>query len=174
MKKFIGCAAVVSVALLGALPVVAQAAGGKGFDEYGYNDSARIFVGTGSSWCQGKLGWTKEQCDAYLAPYGSDQLVMKWNKAWDECNEAGNDDASACAGATLTNEWNGNIPGGSGETEHFKCIWVGSEGEASIYWQPGGYVIWGNYEAIMDQGMEAGHVHWVAAHATPNGFGAGK
>lgn len=149
---------------------VANAASGSGFDQYGYNDTARIFVGTGSSWCQGTLGMTKDQCDTYMAPYQNDSLVMKWNAAWDACNAAGNDSAAACAGATLTNEWNGKVPGGSGDTEHFKAIWVGSAGESSSYWRPGGYLIWGNYEAVMDQGMSGGtHTWW--AHATPNGFG---
>lgn len=96
---------------------------------------------------------------------------MKWNAQWDNCNAAGNDDESACAGASLDNEWNGMIPGGSGGTEHFKAIWVGSAGEASPYWRDGGYLLWGNYEALMDQGM-AGGAQWWAAHAIPNGYGA--
>ncbi len=52
-----------------------------GFDQYGYNDKARVFVGTGSSWCQGKFGWTQSVCVAYLGDYANDKLVMKWNKA---------------------------------------------------------------------------------------------
>jgi hypothetical protein len=157
-----------SLALVGAANA---ASGNHGFDEFGYNNSARVFVGTGSSWCQGKLGMSKTDCDDYMGAYANDQLVMKWNAAWDACNDAGNNDVDACLGATLTNEWNGNVPGGSGETEHFKCIWVGSEGESSPYYRDGGYVIWNNYEAIMDQGKYADHTNWVAAHALPSGFG---
>lgn len=139
-----------------------------GFDQYGYNDSARVFNGTGSSWCL--AGGQAADC---VGVYSQDKLVMKWNAAWDACNANGYDNPTYCLGATLTNEWNGMIPGGSGDTEHFKAIWVGSLGESSPYWQPGGYLIWGNYEAIMDQGMVNG-VHMVWAHATPNGFGASK
>jgi hypothetical protein len=173
MKKFISCAVVVSVALLGVVPGMAQAAGGKGFDQYGYNDAARVFVGTCVSWAEAG-GQTTTQAEAYCGAYSNDRLVMKWNKAWDECNAHGYDNATYCAGAMLTNEWNGNVTGGSGETAHDKIIWVGSEGAESTYWRPGGYLIWGNYEVIMEQGMTAEHVHWVVAHATPNGFGVGR
>jgi hypothetical protein len=171
MKKIIsGIVSIATAVSVFASAGVALAAGGHGFDQYGYNRSARVFVGTGSSWCQGKLGWSKATCDAYMGIYANDQLVMKWNAAWNACNAAGNDDESACAGASLDNEWNGMVPGGSGETEHFKAIWVGSAGEDSSYWRDGGYLIWNNYEALMDQGMADGS-HWWAAHATPNGYG---
>ncbi len=168
-KILVGMVAVIALALSasGAL----AASGGHGFDEFGYNTNAHVFVGTGSSWCQGKLGWNASTCDAYMGVYANDHLVMKWNAAWDACNAAGNDNATACVGAKLTNEWNGMVPGGSNETEHVKIIWVGSEGNQSQYWRPGGYLIWNNYEAIMDQGM-MDHTRWVSAHALPNGFGA--
>ena len=143
------------------------AAVGKGFDQYGYNNKARIFNGTGSSWCLAKS--LPADC---LGIYSPDKLVMKWNAAWDACNTAGNDSASACAGAWTDNEWNGNN-GGSGAVWHYKIIWVGSEAEDSPYWKEGGYSVWGNYEVIMDQGKDPsygpGH-HWFA-HANPTGYG---
>jgi len=171
MKKFISCAAVVSVALLGVVPAMAQAAGGKGFDKYGYNKTARVFVGTCLSWYEGKYGSGGE---AYCGAYSNDRLVMKWNKTWDECNAHGNDDATYCAGAMLTNEWNGKVRGGSGEVWHYKIIWVGSEGEDSPYWRSGGALVWNNYEELMSQGISEGGNHESLVHATPNGFGAGK
>lgn len=141
-----------------------------GFDEFGYNPTARNFVGTGSSWCQGKLDLDKIGCDAYMYPYQNDHLVMKWNNAWDECNEAGNNDASVCLGAWTSNEWNGKVLGGSGEVWHYKIIWVGSAGEESPYWRSGGYTIWGSYEVIMDQGTADG-VHSFPALGKPAGYG---
>lgn len=102
--------------------------------------------------------------------YANDRLVMKWNAAWDACNAAGGDDPASCAGAWTTNEWNGMVPGGSGMTDHYKVIWVGSLGEASPYWAVGGYSVWGNYEVVMDQGTDSTGHFWFAL-ATPNGLG---
>ncbi len=150
-----------------ALALPAGAAAGGGFDQYGYNNGAHLFNGTGASWSLAK-GLPAD----YLGIYAPDKLVMKWNAAWDACNAAGNDDAGACAGAWTTNEWNGRFPGGSGENWHYKIIWVGSAAEASPYWRVGGYSIWGNYEVIMDQGSDpnVGPGHLWFAHATPNGL----
>src|SRR3989344_3410680 len=50
-----------------------------GFDQYGYNDTARIFNGTGSSWCL--AGGYTANC---LGIYSPDKLVMKWNAEWIE------------------------------------------------------------------------------------------
>jgi len=148
-----------------ALPVAAGAAGG--FDQYGYNNDARIFNGTGSSWCV--AGGQAADC---LGIYSADKLVMKWNAAWDACNAAGNADASVCAGAWTDNEWNGQ-DGGSGQVWHYKIIWVGSAGASSPYWLQGGYSVWSNYEVIMDQGTDpnVGPGHLWFARATPNGYG---
>lgn len=162
-----------TIALLMLLPFTASAASqGKGFDAYGYNDQARVFVGDCLNWYLGKYP-TASQTAAqnYCGAYANDQVVMKWSKAWDACEAtADQDDASACAGAWTTNHWNGNVADGSGEVWHYKIIWVGSEGEDSPYWREGGYSIWGNYEVIADHGTAAG-VHSVLTHATPNGLG---
>lgn len=150
-----------------ALPVAAGA--GRGFDQFGYNDTARIFNGTGASWCL--AGGQSEDC---LGIYSADKLVMKWNAAWDACNDAGYDDAEVCLGAWIDNEWNGKVADGSGAIWHYKTIWVGSLAENSPYWLDGGYSIWGNYEVIMEQGTDPniGPGHLWFTHATPNGYGA--
>ncbi len=139
---------------------------GTGFDQFGYNYNARIFVGKadGVDRVLDGLVWEDQT-------YANDQLVMKWNEAWDLCNDYGNDDITYCLGAWTSNEWNGMMPDGTQSVWHYKIIWVGSAGEASPYWLPGGYLIWGNYETIMDQGVDSSG-HQVYAHATPNGYGA--
>lgn len=140
-----------------------------GFDVNGYNDCARIFNGTYSSWCV--AGGQVPTCVA--APYTYDKVVMKWNAAWDACNVSPTDPA-ACAGAWTDNEVNGKIPGGSGEVWHYKIQWIG--GYCGPDYTPlpdGGYCIWGSDEVLMDQGidpsLEDGHF-WNAL-AKPNGYG---
>src|SRR5450759_2387270 len=138
--------------------LVHPVAAGTGFDQYGYNDTARIFNGTGESWCMAGEH-TQAWCDSFLGSSIYDKLIMKWNAAWDACNLAEGNDGEACLGAWTSNEWNGNVPGGSGVTDHYKIIWVGPEAEASLYWVAGGYTVWGSYEVIMDQGTGiTGHV----------------
>ena len=157
----------VGVSLAGVVTPSASAA--NGFNQYGYNYGAHIFSGLAD-------GVDKNLDGAVWGDptYASDHLVMKWNAAWDSCNANGYDAATYCAGAWVTNEWNGMLTGGSKWTEHVKIIWVGSQAEKSAYWIDGGYSIWGNYEAILDQGMAPGHIRYVAALATPNGLGASK
>jgi len=157
----------ISTALFALLPFAASAAGG-GFDQFGYNYQARIFSGPadGVDKVLDRAVWGDPT-------YANDHLVMKWNAAWDACNAAGSDSASACLGAWTTNEWNGMVPGGSGMSEHYKIIWVGSAAEASPYWVAGGYSVWGSYEVIMDQGVDktgAKPVHTFYAHGIPNGL----
>jgi hypothetical protein len=145
-----------------------QGANTGGFDQYGYNNTARVFVGSADGVdriLDGKV-WGDPT-------YANDHLVMKWNAQWDACNAAGNNSVAACLGAWTDNEWNGNVTGGSRTTEHYKIIWVGSEGTSSKYWLAGGYLVWGSYEVIMDQGTFNGSHSWFA-HATPNGYGAVK
>lgn len=152
--------------MFGAVAVSAFAAGG--FNQFGYNYGARIFVGSADGVdkvLDGKV-WGD-------STYANDHLVMKWNKAWDDCNAAGGYNVNACLGAWTDNEWNGNVPGGTGTSDHYKIVWVGPGGESSPYWVTGGYSVWGNYEVIMDQGMVDG-THMVWAHATPNGYGSVK
>ena len=147
------------------------AAAGGGADQFGYNEKARIFQGAADG--VDRILDNKVWGDP---TYAKDTLVMKWNRQWDACNDAGNNSEAACAGAWINNEWNGAKAGGSGEVWHYKIIWVGAAGELSSHWQPGGYLVWGNYEVLMDQGMSKndGPAHVWFAKSTPNGYGASK
>ena len=138
-----------------------------GFDEYGWNYDARIFVGTGEGWAMGKLGLTHEEAETYMGVYAHDHLVMKWSKAWDDARFHGEPWTPE---AWCINEWNGKVPDGSGETWHYKNIWVGPELEGSEHWREGGYPIWGQFEVIMSHGTVANEHLWEAL-AKPNGFG---
>ncbi len=167
MKKLIIFLAVLSLLVTPALAL----AGGGGFDDAGYNDQARIFVGTGWSWCMDKVG-NAAWCTAYLGPYANDKLVMKWNAEWDR----GNDEnwANGPYDAWENNEWNGMVPGGSGAVWHYNIVWVGSCGSDYTPLPNGGYCIWGQFEALMDQGIDPsyGPGHMWFAHANPTGYGA--
>lgn len=129
-----------------------------GFNQYGYNYSARIFNGTGSSWCLS--AGASADC---MGASSSDKLIMKWNAAWDTCNAGG-----ACAGAWIDNEWNG-MKGGDGSVWHYKIVWspICSSGGTLT---DGGYCVWNSYEVLMDQGTFDG-AHTFFAKATPNGYG---
>ena len=163
MKKIIFSSVIVAALFVGA--GVAGAAGG--FDEFGYNYQARVFVGPADG--------VDRVLDGTVwgdPTYANDHLVMKWSKAWDDARFHG---APWTPEAWVDNEWNGKVPNGSGETWHYKTIWVGPELESSPYWRPGGYAIWGQFEVIMDQGVDPGfcapNVHCWFALAAPNGFG---
>ena len=155
----------VGMLLFGASAMPAFAAG-----QRGYNYTARVFVGPLSLWCSAE-GIPLSTCGSYGFGSASDQLVMKWNAQWDNCNANGYDNPTYCAGAWVDNEYNGNVPGGDGYVWHYKIIWVGSAGQNSSYWEPGGYSVWGNYEVVMDQGVTPGSGHSWNALATPNGYG---
>ncbi len=136
------------------------------FDSFGYNRTARIFVGTGESWALAK-GLPPD----YMGIYSKDRLVMKWNAEWDRGNAEGWQHAPY--GAWEDNEWNGVMPGGSGENWHYKIKWVGTCGTDGTKLADGGYCIWGQFEVVMDQGKDPnvgpGHI-WLA-HANPTGYG---
>jgi hypothetical protein len=155
--------------LAAAVLVVAMsvpALGAGGFDQYGYNNTARVFNGTGSSWCV--AGGQGANC---LGIYSPDKLVMKWNAEWDRGNaELWLNPPYA---AWTTNEWNGKAAGGSGAVWHYKIVWVPPCGADLTPLPDGGYCIWGQFDVIMDQGVDPnygpGHI-WFA-RATPNGLG---
>jgi len=137
------------------------ALGKGGFDEFGYNYGARIFVGPADGVDRNLDGtvWG-------YPTYANDHLVMKWSKAWDEARFH---DGEWTCDAWLTNEWNGKVPGGSGETWHYKIVWVGPELEDSSCWRDGGYAIWGQFEVIFSHGTVANEHFWEA-HAVPTGL----
>ncbi len=142
-----------------------QAPGG-GFDQFGYNRTARIFNGTGSSWCLAR--GAAADC---MGIYSPDKLVMKWNAEWDRGNAEGW--LNPPYRASLDNEWNGNCKGCSGAVWHYKTQWVGPCGDYLTPLADGGYCIWGQFEVLMDQGHDPnigpGHI-WFAL-AKPNGYG---
>lgn len=134
-----------------------------GFDEFGYNYNARIFNGPADGIdkiLDGKV-WGDPT-------YAKDHLIMKWSKGWEDAKFNG---ASWAPDAWENNEWNGKVPGGSGEIWHYKIVWVGSELENSQYWRDGGYPVWGQFEIILSQGSINGEHIWET-HANPAGYGA--
>lgn len=166
-------------------PLTAGASGG--FNQYGYNYTARNFNGTYMQWCQEHGLTDATSCAIALSgetnsgsgvandpAVVNDQLIMKWNAAWDACNASyptnPSGDPSACTGAWEDNEQNGMVPGGDGYVWHYKIVYsstCASGGTPSN----GGYCVWNNYEVIMDQGTYMG-THMINAIATPNGYGA--
>jgi hypothetical protein len=141
--------------------------GSTGFNQYGYNYNARIFNGLADG-----VDRTLDGMVWGDPTYAKDHLVMKWNAAWDACNANGYDDATYCLGALDTNEWNGMVPGGSGETDHVKIIWVGSESKyGATYWVEGGTRIWGNYEIVLEQGFYGSGHEFLTKSVRP-GLGA--
>lgn len=165
MKKLLSMFIALAVMAFVASPAYAVKSNDKGFDEFGYNNTARIFNGSAD-------GVDRLLDDQVWGDptYANDHLVMKWNATWDNCNDDGNNSVDACLGAWTSNEYNGAIPNGSGEVWHYKIIWVGSLGTLSPYWINGGYVVWGNYEVIMDHGTTDGEHVWYA-HGIPTGYG---
>lgn len=147
------------------LSAAAAAFAAGGFDEFGYNRTARIFNGTGSSWCLGRGALAN--C---LGIYSPDKLVMKWNAEWDRGNAEGW--ANPPYDAWLDNEWNGK-QSGSGAVWHYKIKWVGPCGPDYMPLPDGGYCIWGQFETLMDQGQDPnyGPGHLWFAKALPNGYG---
>lgn len=145
------------------IPTSIFAQKGGGFDEFGYNYNARIFVGPAD-------GVDRVLDGKVLGnpTYAKDLLIMKWSKAWDDAMFHG---GPWIPEAWEDNEWNGRVPGGSGEVCHYKIIWVGPGLENSPYWREGGYDIWGQFEVIMDQGTYPDEGHIFYAHAIPCGYG---
>lgn len=162
MRKFLAIVSVMTfiVSFFSATPAAAG-----GFDEFGYNRQARVFVGPASGWCLEKN--LPANC---LGIYSNDHLVMKWNAEWDRGNAEGWTDPKGY-GAWLDNQWNGRVPGGSGWTEHFKARWYGSCGADYAPIAGGGYCIWGIFQVLMDHGQDPDRAHWWLAHAIPNGYG---
>jgi len=138
----------------------------------GYDWNANIFVGTGEQWAMEKFGWSHGVAEAYMYPYHHDKLVMKWNDEWNRGNAEGWNNPPY--DAWLDNEWNGRcVRDGSGEVWHYKIKWIGSgHGADGTFLPDGGYVIWGQFEVILDHGSWSDHTHEFLAHAIPCGYGA--
>ena len=145
-----------------------NSASDNGFDQWGYNRTARIFSGTGWSWCMQKFN-SESYCQTYYGPWANDQLIMKWNAEWDRGNAEGW--ANPPYDAWENNQWNGMAPGGSGEVWHYKFVWVGPCGAYGTPLPNGGYCIWGQFAVILSQGTSDG-IHVWDAHGVPSGYGA--
>lgn len=135
-----------------------------GFDDFGYNQTARMF--------NGKADGVDRMLDGAVWGdpfYANDRLVMKWNAEWDR----GNDEswANPPYDAWTDNEWNGKTKNASGETWHYKIVWVGPCGATGTPVEGGGYCIWGQFAVIMSQGT-FGKTHIWDVLANPAGFGA--
>jgi hypothetical protein len=128
---------------------------GRGFDEYGYNYQANLFVGAADGVDKSLDGavWGDEA-------YAEDHLVMKWSQGWDEARYEGElwDET-----AWENNHWNGMAPGGSDEVYQYKI-----EYDASC--APN--CVWGTFEIIQAQGVIDGE-HTMDILVTPNGYGDG-
>jgi len=152
--------ALLVVLVLAASASVVWAKGG--FDEFGYNYDARIFVGPADGVDRNLDGtvWGDPL-------YGPDHLVMKWSKGWDDARFHG---GTWGPGAYETNHWNGQVPGGSGEVWFYKIAWVGDCGAPGTPTPDGGYCIWGQFSVFFSHGTVANEHFWEV-HATPSGFG---
>ena len=161
MKKVIIALFALAVLVI-SIGLVTAANENKGFDKFGYNYQARVFVGAADGVdriLDGKV-WGDPT-------YANDRLVMKWSKGWDDARFHG---APWTADAWENNEWNGMVPGGSGEVWHYKIKWVGICGAYGTPLPDGGYCIWGQFEVLMDQGTGANGHQWYT-HAIPTGYG---
>ncbi len=138
-----------------------------GFDEFGYNRTARNFNGTGLSWCLAK-GLTKEWCNNYLGSSVNDKLIMKWNAEWDRGNAE--NWSKPPYSAWTDNEWNGMVKGGSGSVWHYKIAWDETCAKGGTP-SAGGYCIWGQFKVLMDQGKDATG-HFILDKSTPAGYGS--
>lgn len=167
MKKLFFLTVIVAVFAFTSSSVLAAKPSDKGFNEFGYNDQARVFVGLADGVDRNLNGtvWGDPT-------YTNDKLVMKWNSEWDRGNDENwaNLDGNGYD-AWENNEWNGAVPGGSGEVWHYKIKWVGAELVNSPRWVEGGYPIWGQFEVIMDQGTADGEHLWFT-HGIPSGYNA--
>lgn len=162
MNKILKTFSLFAFAFVFSIFAIPASAGG-GFDQFGYNYNARLFSGAAD-------GVDKSLDGAVWGDptYANDHLVMKWSKAWDDARFNG--EPWTCD-AWEDNEWNGQVPGGSSETWHYKIVWVGPELQTSSCWEEGGYPIWGQFEVIFSQGTAGGEHIWDT-HANPSGYGS--
>lgn len=158
MKKLLVLCVV--LALLSA-PAATLAQGG--FDQYGYNYEARMFVGPADGIdriLDGKVFG--------VASNARDHVVMNWNAEWDRGqNESWSN--PPYYDAWMTQNWNGQVPGGSGERWILKNIWVGQCGPEWTPLPDGGYCNHSQFEYIYFRGTVADDNLWLV-HALPAGL----
>jgi hypothetical protein len=136
----------------------------KGFNEFGYNETARLFVG--------KADGVDRNLDGTVwgdPTYANDRLNMNWNEEWDR-GKSENWSSPPYEDAWLTNNWNGKAKVGSGEMWQYKIKWIGSCGNDGASLPNDSYCIWGQFAVVFSQGT-VGNKHFWDAHAKPNGLG---
>ena len=144
-----------------------------GFDEYRYNDTARIFNGTYMDWCKAKNDPPAQWCLDYIQGYEKDKLIMKWNTEWDRGNAENWTNPPYTA--WLDNESNGRLRGGSGEIWHYKFVWDsgcaenGTPSSEAVKGVP--YCIWGQFAVIQSQGSDIDRTHIWDVLLSPAGYG---
>jgi len=136
--------------------------GNNGFDEFGYNYTARTFNGSADGVDRNldKTVWGDPA-------YANDKIKMTWSKAWDDARFNGK---PWTCDAWEDNQWNGKFPDASGEIWHYRIVWVGPELKESSCWREGGSPIWDQFEVIFSQGT-VGNEHFWDVHASPAGYG---
>ena len=150
--------------ILGNTTVSAAPASGSGFDEFGYNPQAHVWVGIADG-IDGNLDGTIDGDPTYAKDY----VVTKWNAEWDR----GTAEywANPPYDAWKISTWNGAVAGGSGEVDHSKFVWVGDcDADPSLV-PEGGDCIWHQFAMIMVQGKDSTGHFWFL-HANPTGFGS--
>jgi len=154
-----------AISLLAVLVVVAVPAEaiqpvGKGFDEFGYNYQAMIFVGVldgaDRNW-DGTYQGDPTQADWHL--------TMKWSKGWD--------DARFHNGAWTPDAWLVETlvsPDGV-YYEHYLIVWIGGSGADGSPTGDGGVRIWGAFEITLAVGNSPYLFPTGGCHAQPVGVG---
>lgn len=136
----------------------------KGFDQFGYNKTARLFVGSADG--VDRLLDNKVWGDP---TYANDHLTMNWTEDWDR-GKTENWNNPPYADAWTTNQWNGKAKDGSGETWQYKIKWVGACGADGTVLPNDSYCIWGQFAVVFSQGTVA-NKHFWETHSTPSGLG---
>ena len=142
-----------------------------GYDQYGYNYQAHIFVGTYDSSDRVLDGTYWGETGDFV----DDSLIMKWSDAWlanVDCNGDGKLDRGLVDGVVggtslgwLTNQNVGDYVDSDGAAQHYtyfaKIVWVG----------PGGH-LWGEYDIVQEIVNDSGTgQHGLGTKIGAPGFG---
>ncbi len=144
---------VIPLVIMFAFSMTSVVMAGSGFDEFGYNYNARIYVGTVDGIDRNLDGLVLGE----QSIFANDHIIMKWSQAWDD---AMYHNATPTPDAWCINEVNGMVPNGSGISEHAKIVWVGPDLQDSPYWREGGKEFPPFFEVIFD--------HYVGPSVDPD------
>lgn len=112
------------------------------FDDKGYNRTARVFQGTGGSWCT-----ANNQPEDCMGAYSDDVLTFSWNSGWDKGNR------EAWVQTPYSAEMNIEFA-----NETFTVTWVGSCRDGAAV--TGGTCVWGEF-AISGDPTRGALAEWV-------------